>query len=56
MFHESKEMGMNEHLNKPIDINQLHAILKKYLSRDTQRKTLKIDSSINYESRITIFK
>ena len=46
---QSKEMGMNEHLNKPIDINQLHSILEKYLSHNTKKETLKIDSSINYE-------
>ena len=41
----TKEAGMNEHLNKPIDVEKLYATLLKYISKKTDlTETLKEDT------------
>jgi signal transduction histidine kinase/AmiR/NasT family two-component response regulator len=44
---KSLDVGMNEHLSKPIDIDKLYSALSKYLSFsiETSAKNIKIDNS-----------
>ncbi len=48
----SKNTGMNEHLNKPIDVEKLYATLLKYISK---KSTVLNTEKIEEESEIPIF-
>jgi len=39
----TKKAGMNEHLNKPIEVEKLYATLLKYISKKTDSAEVKID-------------
>jgi len=40
---KTKKAGMNHHLNKPIEIDQLYSVLLKYLPKDKSKNTSKDD-------------
>ncbi|MEA3290555.1 MAG: ATP-binding protein [Campylobacterota bacterium] len=46
----SKKAGMNDHLNKPIDIEQLYSVLLKYLPFDYKKKETVDDENIKSDN------
>jgi two-component system sensor histidine kinase/response regulator len=52
---KAKEMGMNEHLSKPIDIDKLYAILSKYLSIENTNLDSKTSSFQNIDKEKGIY-
>ncbi|MEA3315707.1 MAG: response regulator [Campylobacterota bacterium] len=52
---KTKSVGMNEHLNKPIDVNNLYSTLLKYISKKVTREELIMNSEDSKEINIPSF-
>jgi PAS domain S-box-containing protein len=42
---KTQKVGMNDHLNKPIDVEKLYSTLLKYLSKKVQKETINKDKN-----------
>lgn len=50
----TKEVGMNEHLNKPINVEKLYNTLLKYISNDSIRRDIKVEDNISMPELTTV--
>jgi len=46
---KTKEIGMNEHLNKPIDVEKLYEVFLKYISKKSEKSEIVVDEYLDIE-------
>ncbi|MEA3289141.1 MAG: response regulator [Campylobacterota bacterium] len=53
---KTKDIGMDEHLNKPVDVDKLYSTLLEYIDKKVQNKELLVDSTNSETVDIPHFK